>query len=223
MTDYPEAILLFAAGLGTRMAPLTDTRPKPMVEVAGKPLLDHARHWCDDLRTVVNTHYFANQITAHLAGSDDLISDETDQLLDTGGGLRRALPLLNSNPVFTMNTDAVWKGPNPLHMLRAAWRPEMEALLLLIPHKSAVAHTGTGDFNIDSLGHLERGTEFVYSGAQIIRTDLLADISKDAFSMWALWEGMLERGGMFGVVYDGAWCDVGRPDSIPLAEAMLNV
>ena len=223
MSPKPEAILLFAAGLGTRMAPLTDTKPKPMVEVAGKPLLDHALQWCGDLRTVVNTHYFADQIVTHLEGSTTLISDETDELLETGGGLKRALPLLNSNPVYTMNTDAVWRGTSPLHSLRDAWHPDMESLLLLIPRKAAVAHTGSGDFDLNGAGQLQRGTEFIYSGAQIIRTDLLADITNDAFSMWALWDGMLARGGMFGTVYHGAWCDVGRPESIPKAEAMLNV
>lgn len=222
MTKQPEAILLFAAGLGTRMAPLTDTKPKPLVEVAGRPLLDHARHWCDGLRTVVNAHYFADQIMAHLHGSDAIVSDETGHLLETGGGLKRALPLLKSNPVFTMNTDAVWRGPNPLHTLRNAWREDMEALLLLIPNDTAVAHTGSGDFQLGSDGRLARSGPFVYSGAQIIRTDRLAEIADEAFSMWALWDGMLARGGMFGTVYGGSWCDVGRPDSIPMAEAMLK-
>jgi MurNAc alpha-1-phosphate uridylyltransferase len=194
-----------------------------MVEVAGQPLLDHARQWCGSLRTVVNTHYFADQVIDHLEGTGTLISDETDQLLETGGGLKRAQPLLDSNPVFTMNTDAVWRGTNPLDVLGDAWRPEMEALLLLIPKASAVAHAGSGDFDLNSARQVAHGTEFVYSGAQIIRTDLLVDITDQAFSMWALWDGMLERGSMFGAVYDGAWCDVGRPGSIPKAEAMLDV
>ena len=222
MLEHPSAILLFAAGLGTRMSPLTNTRPKPLVEVAGKPLLDHALAQCAGMKPVVNAHYFAEQIHAHLEGTDVLVSDESDQLLETGGGLKRALPLLNSNPVFTMNTDAVWRGSNPVKSLQDAWRPEkMTALLLMIPTEQAVGHIGSGDFDIDAQGRLSRGNDYVYSGVQIIRTDGLATISKNAFSMWDLWEGMLANETMFGTIYDGQWCDVGRPDSIPIAEAML--
>lgn len=222
MLEHPSAILLFAAGLGTRMAPLTNTQPKPLVDVAGKPLLDHALAQCAGLKTVVNAHYFAEQIHAHLKGTDVLISDESGQLLETGGGLKRALPLLESNPVFTMNTDAVWRGSNPVQSLQATWRSmEMDALLLMVPTEQAVGHTGSGDFDIDDQGRLSRGNAYVYSGVQIIRTDGLTTISKDAFSMWALWEVMLANKTMFGTIYDGQWCDVGRPDSIPIAEAML--
>ena len=121
-----------------------------------------------------------------------------------------------------MNTDAVWRGPNPVQSLKDTWKPEkMDALLLMIPTEQAVGHNGSGDFNIDSNGRLSRGNEFVYSGVQIIRTDGLAAISETAFSMWALWEDMLAKETMFGAVYDGKWCDVGRSDSIPIAEAML--
>lgn len=222
MTDTPTAALLFAAGLGTRMAPLTDTKPKPLIYVAGRPLLDHALSQCRDLRKVVNTHYLAPQIRAHLADTDVLISDETDALLETGGGLKHALLLLQSNPVVTLNTDAVWRGPNAIETLLSAWSPDMEALLLMIPRDSAIGHSGTGDFDIDPSGRLSKGTDYIYSGAQIIRTDRLSDISETVFSMWSLWEGMLERGGMFGCSYDGQWCDVGRPESIPLAEKMLQ-
>lgn len=223
MTSKVSSILLFAAGLGTRMAPLTNTQPKPLVEVAGRPLLDHALAQCDGLKVVVNAHYFADQIKQHLKNSDVHVSDETDALRETGGGLKHALPLLDSNPVLTMNTDAVWRGPNAIQSLQRDWRPdEMEALLLMIPREDAVGHTGSGDFDIDPEGRLTRGTDFVYSGVQIIRTDGLLDVKEIAFSMWALWEGMLARGTMFGAVYDGKWCDVGRPDSIAIAEEMLG-
>lgn len=219
----PDAILLFAAGLGTRMAPLTDTRPKPLIDVAGKPLLDHAIDQCAGLRIVVNTHYFSEQIEQHLAGRDIAISDETDELLETGGGLKRARPLLASNPVFTMNTDAVWRGPNPIEILMSAWNHDTtDALLLMIPRAAAIGHTGAGDFDIGPDGQLTRGISYVYSGVQIIKTDGLKDIQESAFSMWALWDGMLEKRSMRGVAYDGKWCDVGRPDSIPIAEAMLR-
>ncbi|SMX41163.1 nucleotidyltransferase family protein [Octadecabacter ascidiaceicola] len=222
MPEHPSTILLFAAGLGTRMSPLTNTRPKPLVEVAGKPLLDHALAQCEGMKAVVNAHYFADQIYEHLEGTDVLVSDESDQLLETGGGLKRALPLLDSNPVFTMNTDAVWRGANPIRPLKNAWRPEkMDALLLMIPTEQAVGHTGSGDFDIDDKGRLSRGSDYVYSGVQIICTDGLAAVSENAFSMWTLWDGMLANGKMYGTVYDGQWCDVGRPDSIPIAETML--
>jgi MurNAc alpha-1-phosphate uridylyltransferase len=121
-----------------------------------------------------------------------------------------------------MNTEAVWRGSNPVRTLQDAWHPDkMDALLLMIPTSNAVGHNGSGDFDIDSEGRLSRGSEYVYSGVQVIRTDGLASISLEAFSMWALWESMLANETMFGVVYDGQWCDVGRPDSIPVAEDML--
>jgi MurNAc alpha-1-phosphate uridylyltransferase len=121
-----------------------------------------------------------------------------------------------------MNTDAVWRGSNPVQTLQRAWLPEkMDALLLMIPTAQAVGHNGSGDFDVDGNGRLTRGHDYVYSGVQIIRTDGLASISEDAFSMWALWKNMLAKETMFGTVYDGQWCDVGRPDSIPVAEAML--
>lgn len=221
----PTSILLFAAGLGTRMAPLTDTQPKPMVSVSGRPLLDHALQFADGLRKVVNVHYRADQIETYLNGSGIAISDERDGLRDTGGGLKKARPLLGPSPVFTMNTDAVWKGPNPLERLAAAWNPDdMDALMLVIPKDNAVGHTGEGTtgFDLDANGILHTGTQTVYSGAQIIKTDGLSDIGDQVFSMWKLWQPMLDAGRMAGVLYDGQWCDVGRPDCIPLAEDMLN-
>ena len=221
MTDAPLSILLFAAGLGTRMAPLTDSRPKPLIEVAGRTLLDHALDLCGGLRVVVNSHYLADQIAEHLHGSDVLISHETDRPLETGGGLKRALPLLTSNPVFTLNTDAVWQGADPVDVLSRRWELGMEALLLLIPRRNATGHVGSGDFDLDETGRIVRGTDFVYSGLQIIRTDRLKEIPAEAFSMWALWTGMIERRTMFGYVYGVRWCDVGRPESIEIAEEML--
>jgi len=219
----PTSVLLFAAGLGTRMAPLTDTQPKPLVEVAGRPLIEHALQFCDDLNVVVNIHAFADQMETYLASRSIVLSDESDALLETGGGLKRALPLLGNDPVFTMNTDAVWAGGDPIEMLLQAWDPqEMEGLLLMIPRDAAIAHTGGGDFDIAPDGRIFRGTETVYSGVQIIKTDRLSAITETAFSMWSLWTPMLEAGTLFGTTFDGAWCDVGRPDCIPLAENMLK-
>ncbi len=216
-----KAVLFFAAGLGTRMAPLTKDKPKPMVEVAGKPLLFHALDLAPNLRRVVNVHCFADQIRDAVPG-DVLISDETGSLLETGGGLRKALPLLDSDPVFTMNTDAVWNGPNPFSILRTAWRDEMDGLLLLVEKENALGHKGRGDFIMDNAGRITRGESAIYTGCQIIRTADLAQVGKEAFSMWELWNRMLDRGTLFGVTYNGRWCDVGRPDSIALAEGLLR-
>ena len=223
MTDR-FAVMLFAAGLGTRMAPLTADRPKPLIKVAGRTLLDHALDVTqvpDVNRRVVNVHYFADMVRDHLVGRDVAISAE-DPLLDTGGGLRHALPLLGDSPVMTLNTDAIWRGPNPLTLLARAWRPQMEALLLLVPKARVAGHTGKGDFRIGTDGRLTRAQDAIYTGAQIIRTDRMADMPQGAFSLNLMWDAMAARGGLYGVTYGGRWCDVGRPDSIPLAEAILE-
>lgn len=223
MKDHPTAALLFAAGLGTRMAPLTNDRPKPLVRVAGTALLDHARAQFDGQKIVVNAHYFYDQIEDHLRGTSTLISDERNTLLETGGGLKHALPLLGQGPVFTMNTDAVWAGPNPVESIAAQWVPtRMEALLLLIPTHAAIGHKGGGDFDLLPDGRITRGAGYVYSGLQIIKTDGLAKIEEKAFSMWALWSGMFNRLAIYGAVYTGQWCDVGQPESIRIAEQMLK-
>jgi len=218
--------MLFAAGKGTRMGDLTKDRPKPMVEVAGKPLIDHAlqiANAADVGPIVVNLHYLPQLLKAHLSGQGIVFSDETDGLLETGGGLRKALPLLCSNPVLTMNTDAVWNGPNPIETLKNAWQPQMEALLLLVKKQNVSGHLGAGDFGINAEGHLHRAPDLIYTGVQIIRTDVLSEITEDAFSMNLAWDIIGKRNGLFGAVYDGKWCDVGQPSSIPLAEAMLHV
>lgn len=218
--------MLFAAGKGTRMGDLTKDRPKPMIEVAGKPLIDHAlqiANAADVGPIVVNLHYLPQLLKAHLSGQGIVFSDETDGLLETGGGLRKALPLLCSNPVLTMNTDAVWNGPNPIETLKNAWQPQMEALLLLVKKQNVSGHLGAGDFGINAEGRLHRAPELIYTGVQIIRTDVLSEITEDAFSMNLAWDIIAKRNGLFGAVYDGKWCDVGQPSSIPLAEAMLHV
>ena len=220
----PFSVMLFAAGMGTRMAPLTTDRPKPLICVAGRALLDHALDLTDVPqvgRRVVNVHYKADMVRAHLAGRDVAISAE-DPLLETGGGLRHALPLLGAGPVMTLNTDAVWHGPNPLAQLAAAWQPQMEALLLLVPPAQVAGHVGKGDFAIAPDGRLTRAPAQIYTGAQIMRTDRLGDVPQDAFSLNLIWNEMAQRGGLYGISYDGRWCDVGRPDCIPLAEQMLQ-
>ena len=226
MRPVPDALMLFAAGLGTRMGALTANRPKPLIEVAGKALIDHALALVDGAgvaRTVVNLHYLPGQIRNHLKDRSIAFSDETDTVLETGGGLKQALPLLGPGPVFTLNTDAVWTGENGLDVLRRAWDPaRMDGLLLLVPTASATGHSGAGDFDMDTDGRLSRGRSHVYTGAQILRPDGLAAIPDRVFSLNRLWDRMLAEGRLYGCVHQGGWCDVGRPDSIPLAEALLD-
>ena len=217
--------MLFAAGFGTRMGALTADKPKPLIEVAGKPLLDHALALTEGITTrVVNAHYRAEQIEAHLAGRDVLVSTERPDILDTGGGLRFALPFLGAQPVYTLNTDAIWNGPNALDLLAAAWDPvRMDALLLCVPITRAVGRKGGGDFARQADGQLTRGGDLVYTGAQIVKTDGLAQIPEPVFSLNELWNAQAERGRLFGLIYPGLWCDVGHPEGIKLAEEMLNV
>lgn len=219
-------VLLFAAGLGTRMGALTQDLPKPLIKVAGKALLDHALDIAKGARTgrkVVNLHYKKDAIIAHLTGQDIAFSDESVALLETGGGLRKALPLLGKNPVITMNTDAVWKGPNPITAVLDAWDDSMEALLLLVEKKNVTGHLGKGDFEIHANGRLHRAPGSVYTGVQMIRTEVLAEVSDDAFSLNVAWNIIAGRGGLHGTIYHGQWCDVGQPSSIAAAEEMLNV
>lgn len=230
----PRAAMIFAAGLGTRMGELTRTRPKPLIEVAGRALLDHTLSLVRDAgiaRVVVNTHAHADQMAAHLArvASDALVSHEPERL-ETGGGLKRALPLLGPlhdlGPVVTLNADMVWRGPNPLALLAAAWRPGDGALLALLPRASAIGHTGRGDFFLRSDGSLDRrgaapSADLVYAGASIIDPAAVAAFPGDVFSLNPVWDGLRAEGRLRGIVYPGRWVDVGRPEGIALAEEEL--
>lgn len=219
-------LMIFAAGLGTRMRPLTDNCPKPLVKVGDRTLLDRALDLGRDAGcapVVVNTHYLGDQIAAHLAGQDVAISPEPDTILDTGGGLRQALPLLGEGPVMTLNPDVIWTGANPLTTLQSAWDGDrMDALLALIPIAQATARKGAGDFSMGLDARLTRKGDYVYAGAQIIRTDLLADIPDAAFSLNILWDKLITEGRVFGMVHEGGWCDVGYPAAIPMAQALLD-
>lgn len=221
--------MLFAAGFGTRMAALTADRPKPMVDVAGKPLIDHALALADAAgirRRVANLHYRGDQLERHLAGRNVTFSWEREQILETGGGLRAALPLLGEGPLLTLNTDAVWTGENPLTQLMQAWdETRMDVLLLLLPVSKALGHRGKGDFLLQEQARLIRadGADgLIYLGAQIIRPDLLATIPDAVFSLNRLWDLMIARGRAYGLIHNGGWCDVGQPDSIAKAEALLD-
>lgn len=227
MRDHPNAVMLFAAGFGTRMRELTKLQPKPLVRVGDRTLLDHALEQLDqsaDLKKVVNCHYFPEQIKTHLKDHKDItVIEERDAILETGGGLKNALPVLGSNPVFTMNTDAVWQGPNALSALLETWEPsDMDALLLCVPKGNAVGHTGNGDFILADDGRLTYGAGDIYTGVQIIKTDLLSEIDEASFSLKLLWEKLLARKRMYGVRYAGRWFDVGTPEGVTLAEDMLG-
>lgn len=221
----PDAVMLFAAGFGTRMGALTHDRPKPLIPVGGRALLDHALGLVDGAgitTRVVNAHYLADQIADHLAGTNTALSLEQPDILDTGGGLRAALPLLGPGPVFTLNTDAVWTGSNPLIALRKAWDPSrMGALLLLVPADRARGHAGGGDFALALDGRIKRGGDLVYTGAQIVDPTGIDSIRQTAFSLNRLWDRIAGDDRLYGLVHKGGWCDVGHPDGIAAAEAML--
>ena len=224
----PFPLMLFAAGFGTRMGALTRDRPKPLVPVAGRALLDYALDIAATpcvSRRVINLHYRGDQIAQHLQGQNIALSWE-DPILDTGGGLRAALPLLGAGPVMLLNTDAVWTGANPLDQLAAAWdSTRMDGLLLLSAPDQALGHKGAGDFLVDGQGRLSRAkgsTAPIYLGAQILQTRGLAAINQQAFSLNLLWDQMIAQGRLYGTFHQGGWCDVGHPEAIPLAESLLH-
>ena len=164
---------------------------------------------------MANTHYLADQVAAHLDGRGVEISHEPE-ILDTGGGLKAALPLLDTDPVFTMNTDPLWLDANPLQVLADAWDGRFEALLLLAPAEAA------GDFEMDREGRLTRRGRFMYTGAQINKTPWLRDYSSPIFSLNETWDRMIAEGALGGVVFPGRWIDVGTPEALGRAEAMLG-
>ncbi len=217
--------MLFAAGFGTRMKRLTAHQPKPLIKVAGRALIDHALDLGRDAGTapiVANLHYLPDMIEAHLKGSEVQTTREEPDILETGGGLRHALPLLGSGPVATLNTDAVWAGPNPLRLLIDTWDSRrMDALLICVPLERAHGRDGKADFQIDVTGRLHRGGDTVYGGAQILKTNLLGTVEDTAFSLNVIWNMMADRKRLFGLSYPGHWCDVGHPGGIAEAEEML--
>ncbi|MDG3041230.1 nucleotidyltransferase family protein [Roseicyclus marinus] len=221
-------VMILAAGFGTRMGALTADRPKPLIEVAGRALLDHAIAAAREGggRIAVNAHYRAAQIAAHLAGMPDIhLSVETPEILDSGGGVKRALPHLTGRPIATLNADAVWSGPGPIRTLAEAWDgARMGVLMLLVPRDRAVGRIGGGDVAMDAQGRLtwDRGAEgLVHTGAQLIDPALIAARSEAAFSLREIWQDQMEKGRLFGVMHPGRWADVGHPEGIALAEGML--
>lgn len=254
-TDPIDTAMVLAAGLGSRMRPLTDVTPKPLLPVAGRALLDHTLDRLVEAgvaRAVVNTHHLADQIDAHLvaraaSGSAPalLVSDERDALLETGGGVARALPLLARPAFFVTNSDNIWMGPRALAPLAAAWRAEtMDALLLLVPIEAALEHSRPGDFFLEATPDpsrekpratrqgpaarrlLRRGTAarapYVYTGAQILAAATLDGAPAGAFSLNWAWDRAIAAGRAFGVVHSGGWIDVGAPAGLEAAERAVS-
>ena len=233
----PDTAMVLAAGLGKRMRPLTATRPKPLVEVAGKALIDHV---LDRLRAsgvgkiVVNVHYLPEVLEAHLKSrASDFevkISDERKLLLETGGGMVHALPLLDADPFLVVNSDNYWvDGPaDALQLLASLWRDDqMDALLLLVPLARAGNHGGQGDFHMKSDGRLVRREKtkvapFVYTGIQMVSKRLLRDAPEGPFSTNILWDRAIAEGRCFGAVHQGLWFDVGNPAAIKATELALE-
>ena len=233
--SFDHAMIL-AAGLGTRMRPLTDTRPKPLVFVAGRTLLDWALARVIDAgvtNAVVNTHYFAEQIEAHLDGRTppDIQLSYEDPLLETGGGIEKALPLLGSEPFFVGNSDGLWLDAevNALTRLAEAWDDQtMDGLLLLHDPARAMGYNGDGDFVLDEDGRLTRKRDaaadapaFVFTGVQLLHPRLFADAPGGIYSLNVLFDKALARGRLYGLEHDGEWFHVGTPEARNETEAWL--
>jgi MurNAc alpha-1-phosphate uridylyltransferase len=234
-----DSAMIMAAGLGTRMRPLTEHKPKPLVEVAGKTLLDHVLDKARDAgisNVVVNVHYLPEQVEAHLAKhAADLevtISDERELLMETGGGLVKAQGLIAAEPFYCLNSDAIWTeaiGQHGLKRLAQAWDGDrMDGLLLIVPRQNAFQHPGKGDFSLDAENRLVRrgqrdSAPYVYTGNQLISHRLLRDAPNGPFSTNILWDRAIAEGRLFGLVHEGDWFDIGSPQAIAPTEAALAV
>ena len=223
--------MILAAGLGTRMGALTRATAKPLLRAGGRALIDHALDAAEAAgvrRAVVNVHWCADQVRAHLAARarpEIAISDESAALLETGGGVAKARPLLGEAPVYVANSDAVFGGPAPLPLLAEAWdEGRMDALLLLVPRAAARAYSRAGDFTLGADGRpARRGAAatapWVYAGAQIVRPGVFA--GEGAFSANPVWDRLLAEGRLFAAVHPGPWVDVGTPEGLAEADALL--
>lgn len=232
MPTHPTKAMVLAAGFGTRMRPLTERMPKPLVPVAGRPLLDHVLDKLADFGVtdaVVNVHYLPDQIIAHTAARIKpriTISDERDAVLGTGGGVVKALPLLGDAPFFHLNADTLWiDGAQPnLSRLAAAFDPaRMDILLLMAPTAGSIGYSGSGDYAMLPDGALRRRAErevvpFVYAGVAILSPAIFADSPHGEFALTKLFDRAGEQGRLFGLRLDGLWMHVGTPDAVQAAE-----
>lgn len=229
-----DTAMVMAAGLGKRMRPLTASRPKPLVPVAGKPLID----WSFDRlaeagvhNAVVNVHYLADALEVHLRnykGLEIAVSDERDRLLETGGGMVKARGLL-PDPFFCLNSDNIWlDGPRNVFVeLSSAWDPaRMDALLLVVRHPAAHNYVGKGDFHLDPMGRITRRrtgrvAPYIYTGIQLVSQRLLRDAPEGPFSTNLLWSRAIEEGRLYGWVHTGQWFEIGTPQAIKPTERWL--
>jgi MurNAc alpha-1-phosphate uridylyltransferase len=235
MPVRPAKAMVLAAGLGLRMRPLTDHLPKPLVQVAGRALLDHV---LDKLaaagvtEAIVNVHYLGDQIIAHVASRTSprvIISDERDQVLGTGGGVVKALPLLGATPFFHVNSDTMWIDGVRCNLTRLAeaFDPEhMDILLLMAPTASSIGYGGRGDYAMLPDGLLRKRREhqvvpFVYAGAAILSPSIFKDAPAGEFSLTKLFDAAEEQDRLFGLRLDGVWMHVGTPDAVAAAEEAL--
>jgi MurNAc alpha-1-phosphate uridylyltransferase len=234
--NAPTTALILAAGLGTRMRPLTNDRSKALVEVGGKALIDHM---IDRLikagvtRCVINVHYFADRLEAHLKARSDVeivISDEREKLLETGGGLKKARPLLGDEPIFVANIDSVWIEDDDgaaIADMAVRWSPErMDAILMLAPMERSSGFDGAGDFTLSDDGRIAfRGSAsaapYNYMGVHITKPDIADHVLEDAFSLSPIWFKCAAAGRLFGCVMHGDWMHVGDPVARDVAEARL--
>ena len=231
----PKRAMILAAGLGTRMRPLTNTVPKPLVKVRGKALIDHVIDRLVAVKVelvIVNLHYHADLLKAHLAKRKDVeirTSDETDRILGTGGGVFNVLPLFEGEPFFVHNADSIWVEGygRAFEKMIGRWNPEtMDALLLAASLFNAIGYEGPGDFLMDSEGRLSRLPEqrlspFAYPGVQIVHPRLFIGAKPGAFSINPLWDRAIEEGRLYGMRLDGLWMHVGTPEALAQSEAYL--
>jgi len=231
----PTRAMILAAGIGKRMRPITATVPKPLVEVGGRALIDYALDRLERAgveTAVVNVHYLADLVRVHVGKRKKpkvVVSDERDKLLDTGGGVAKALPHLGDEPFYVINSDSFWiEGPRPnLDWLAGGWHSDrMDALLLLASTVRSVGYHGRGDFRMDPAGRLSRRPErevapFAYAGAAILHPRIFADCPAGAFSLNRLFDRAIEADRLFGVRMDGVWLHVGTPETIGEAELSI--
>lgn len=232
----PTRAMIMAAGLGTRMRPLTDDRPKPLIKVAGKTLIDHTLDRAvaaGVTLAVINVHYKADMVKAHLAKRKDVeirFSEETDALLGTGGGVVKAMPHFGQEPFFIMNSDSIWVEGfgHALDRMKDRWNPDtMDGLLLMATMVSAIGYEGSGDFNMDPEGHLSRVGEqrlspFAYPGVQIVHPRMFASAPAGNFSTNRMWDIAIAARRLYGIRLDGVWIHVGTPEALKEAEEFLT-
>lgn len=230
-----DTAFVLAAGMGSRMRPLTDTQPKPLVALAGRALIDHVLDRLKDAdisRAIVNVHYLADQIGAHIARREApqiMVSDERNLLRDTGGGVKHALSQLGLAPFFIHNSDSVWieHGRPVLDAMQSAWKPHvMDSLMLIAPSVASLGYDGRGDFMMDEMGRLSRPSKgehapYVFAGVSIAKPQMFDNAPDGPFSLNTLWDRSIAHGRLYGVILDGLWMHVGTPEALADAEQAI--